>query len=226
DPPGAPARPARRGVPGPVTDEHVPRTGALLLPVLLLLRAGHGDRDQRRSHGDHITGLAVQLGDHSAVRTRNLHRCFGGFHLGNGLFRFDLLARADAPADQFRLDEALAEIGKLEHLGRTHAAPSPSQVMSGSSFHCSRHSASSTRSTFGRYACSSFGGGYGTSNPLTRNTGAASEWKQRSCTRAAISAPTPAKPAASLSTTQRPVLLTAAVIVSSSSGTRLRRSTT
>ncbi|OLT13309.1 hypothetical protein BJF79_20765 [Actinomadura sp. CNU-125] len=64
------------------------------------------------------------------------------------------------------------------------------------------------------------------SNPVTRSTGAAREWKQRSWTRAAISAPTPANPWASWTTTQRPVLRTDAVTVSSSNGTIVRRSTT
>ena len=51
------------------------------------------------------------------------------------------------------------------------------------------------------------------SSPLTRSTGAAREWKKRSETRAAISAPIPAKPCASASTTARPVRRTDAATV-------------
>src|SRR5690606_6304543 len=64
------------------------------------------------------------------------------------------------------------------------------------------------------------------SSPVTRSTGAAREWEQRSLTRAATSPPTPPKPAASETTTQRPVLRTDAATVSSSNGTIVRRSTT
>lgn len=64
------------------------------------------------------------------------------------------------------------------------------------------------------------------SSPDTRSTGAAREWKARSETRAAISAPTPAKPWASVTTTQRPVRRTEESTVSSSNGTIERTSTT
>ena len=80
--------------------------------------------------------------------------------------------------------------------------------------------------TLGRKKPSSFGAGNGISNPVTRSTGAAKEWKQRSCTRAVISEATEANPGASEMTTARPVLATEAVIVSSSSGFTVRRSTT
>ena len=64
------------------------------------------------------------------------------------------------------------------------------------------------------------------SKPTTRRIGAASEWKQRSVTRATISEETEAKPVASATTTARPVERTAAQTVSSSNGTIERRSTT
>ena len=57
------------------------------------------------------------------------------------------------------------------------------------------------------------------SKPVTRRIGAASEWKQRSVTRATISEETLAKPDASATTTARPVERTAAQTVSSSNGT-------
>ena len=53
------------------------------------------------------------------------------------------------------------------------------------------------RSTPGRWCSSYIGGGYGMSIPVTRRIGAASEWKQRSVTRATISEDTLAKPDAS-----------------------------
>ncbi len=64
------------------------------------------------------------------------------------------------------------------------------------------------------------------SNPVTRRTGAARWWKQRSVTRATISDETLANPAASATTTARPVDRTAAHTVSSSNGTSDRTSTT
>lgn len=64
------------------------------------------------------------------------------------------------------------------------------------------------------------------SRPLTRSTGAAREWNARSATRAAISAPTPAKPCASVMTTHRPVRRTEPMTVASSKGTIERTSTT
>ena len=79
---------------------------------------------------------------------------------------------------------------------------------------------------FGRWCSSSFGAGNGMSKPVTRPTGAASEWKQRCWIRATSSEATDAKPCGSATTTARPVLATEAVIVSSSSGFTVRRSTT
>ena len=49
-----------------------------------------------------------------------------------------------------------------------------------SSSHWSVATASRMRSTPGRWWCSSFGGGYGMSKPVTRRTGASRWWKQRS----------------------------------------------
>src|SRR5690625_7622810 len=64
------------------------------------------------------------------------------------------------------------------------------------------------------------------SKPVTRSTGAASEWKQRCWMRAVISDETEANPCASATTTARPVLVTEAMMVSSSNGLMVRRSMT
>src|SRR4029453_14724337 len=115
-----------------------------------------------------------------------------GLELHDRLVDRHLVAGLHEPGDDLRLGEALAEVGEDEVAARQR---SPSQVSS----------AASTRSGVGRWYSSSFGEGYGMSNPVMRSTGAARWWKFRSVTRAATSGPEPPNSAASGITAARQV---------------------
>ena len=125
---------------------------------------------------EHLAGLAAERLDHARERGGQLHDRLGGLELHDGLVDRHLVAGLHEPRDDLRLGEALAEVGQDEVAAHQR---SHSQVSS----------AASTRSGVGRWCSSSFGDGYGMSNPAMRSTGAARWWKFRSVTRAATSAP-------------------------------------
>lgn len=152
--PDAPAPGGRRA--GPVPHEHVPGpTGRLIgggpvAPGGRRVRRPHGDRQQRRTDREFGTLLAEARGHHTPVGAGDLHHRLGRLDLDDGLVDGDDIADLHQPADDLRLGEALTEVRQLEfeHLGHQLSAS-----------HCNRATASSTRSTPGRWCRSSMGGG-------------------------------------------------------------------
>jgi len=101
------------------------------------------------------TGRAVQCGDDPLERGRQLDHALGGLDLGDRLVRRDRVPDRDEPLHETRLRESLAEVGQPED---ARAGVRCQRGAHASSSQCRVSIASSTRSTSGRYQCSSFGG--------------------------------------------------------------------
>jgi len=75
---------------------------------------GDGDGDQRGADRHLLADLAVQRGDHPAVRAGHLHHGLGGLHLDHRLVHPDGVADGDQPADDLGVGQPFAEIGQPE----------------------------------------------------------------------------------------------------------------
>ncbi len=104
------------------------------------------DLDQRRPDAQVLALFAVQCAHGAAERRRHFDDRFRRLHFCDGLVHDDNVADVHQPAHQRRLGQAFAEVGKPEDLRRHAPVPFPSTTSS----HCSRSTASSSRSTLGR----------------------------------------------------------------------------
>ena len=112
----------------------------------------------------------VQGGDATGIRAGQVDARLGGLDGHDDLVNLHLVALGDVPLHHLGLGQALTQVGQHERagggIGEAHAPPpvmagaSPlTNRASGWSSHCSRAIASRTRSTPGRWNCSSLGGG-------------------------------------------------------------------
>ncbi len=72
------------------------------------------EHDQLRAHRHHVPRLPRRRDDLAAHRRRHLHRRLLRHHLDDHVVLGDLVARLHAPADDLRLDRALAQVRQLE----------------------------------------------------------------------------------------------------------------
>src|SRR4029453_3400883 len=161
------------------------------------------EHDQIRPDLDHLSRRAGKRKDTASDGGRHLDRCLIGHDLGHELVFLDEIADLDVPSDDLPLDSSLAQVRHPEDVS---AHRDSITVLS----------APATRACPGKYSHSK-ACGYGVSQPATRRMGASSFQKHASWIDAESSAPKPEKRVASCAMTQRPVLLTEAVIVSMSS---------
>ena len=112
----------------------------------------------------------MQGADATGIRAGQVDAGLGGLDGHHDLVNLHLVAFGDVPLNNLGLGQALTKIGQHERagggVGEAHAAPPfvalESPVMNrrlGLSSHCNLAIASSTRSTPGRWNCSSLGGG-------------------------------------------------------------------
>lgn len=103
-----------------------------------------GDRKQRLTCADGVTGVRMEADDASGVRAGEFDDGLRGLDLDDHLIDVDLIADLDLPGDQLRLGEAFAEVGKDE-FARTRI-----QISTHHNSQSQDSSASSTRSTVGK----------------------------------------------------------------------------
>jgi hypothetical protein len=79
---------------------------------------GRHEGQKRRADSHHVAGLPVQRRNFAGARTRQLNDSLAGLDLDDRLIDGDRVALANKPANDSRLSQPLAEVGKQERLHR------------------------------------------------------------------------------------------------------------